>query len=204
MGPVFRSSATRFRRFVARIERSEIRERRFRSTAAPGFRSAQPGLRRKMKEAERRQTQGHNRRILRCGARSFGARTLVGVPPRLSSRGVFHPQGQLQARLPGTWSERALPAFACPSPGMHLPSRSSCREADTQAAREQHAKPPAGTAPAPPFGLPPEGVLQESGINSYVIGVVTDVNIIVTAIATIFLHLPLEGEGRRPKGGGLG
>jgi len=39
-----------------------------------------------MKEAERRQTQVTNRRILRCGARSFGARTLVGVPPRLSSR----------------------------------------------------------------------------------------------------------------------
>jgi hypothetical protein len=34
------------------------------------------------------------------------------------------PKAQLQARLPGTWSERALPAFACPSPGMHLPPRS--------------------------------------------------------------------------------
>jgi hypothetical protein len=27
------------------------------------------------------------------------------------------PKARLQARLPGTWSERALPAFACPSPG---------------------------------------------------------------------------------------
>src|ERR1700675_4198764 len=61
----------------------------------------------------------------------------------------LNPKAQLQARLPGTWSARALPAFACPSPGMHLPSRSSCREADTQAAREQPAKPPAGTALAP-------------------------------------------------------
>src|ERR1700730_18305284 len=102
-----------------------------------------------MKEAERRQTQGTDRRILRCGARPFGARTLDGVPPRLSSRGVFHPQGQLQARLPGTRSARALPAFACPSPGMHLPPRSSCRGTDTQAAREQAANPPAGTALAP-------------------------------------------------------
>ena len=59
------------------------------------------------------------------------------------------PKAQLQARLPGTWSERALPAFACPSPGMHLPPRSSCREADTQAARERTANPPAGTALAP-------------------------------------------------------
>src|ERR1700688_22517 len=59
------------------------------------------------------------------------------------------PKARLQARLPGTWSERALPAFACPSPGMHLPSRSSCRETDTQAAQEQAANPPAGTALAP-------------------------------------------------------
>ena len=140
---------TWFRRFVAWIERSEIRERRFGSAAAPGFRCAQPRLRNKKKKAERRQTLGNNRRILRCGARPFGARTLDGVPPRLSSRGVFHPQGQLQARLPGTRSERALPAFACPSPGMHLPPRSSCRGTDTQAAREQAANPPAGTALAP-------------------------------------------------------
>jgi hypothetical protein len=34
------------RGFVARIERGEIRERRFGSVAAPGFRCAQPGLRR--------------------------------------------------------------------------------------------------------------------------------------------------------------
>src|ERR1700692_4779336 len=81
--------------------------------------------RKKLKEAERRQTQGHNRRILRCGARPFGARTLVGVPPRLSARGEYLiPKAQLQARLPGTWSVRAVPAFACPSPGMHLPPRS--------------------------------------------------------------------------------
>ena len=46
----------------------------------------------KMKEAERRQTQGHNRRILRCGARPFGARTLVGVPPRLSPKGIIPSQ----------------------------------------------------------------------------------------------------------------
>src|SRR4029077_10175704 len=63
VGPGFRSSVIRLH-LVARIERSEIRERRFGSTAAPGFRSAQPGLRRiKLKEAERRQTQGNNRRI---------------------------------------------------------------------------------------------------------------------------------------------
>ena len=133
MGPVFQSSVRRFRRF-----------------RSPGSAERNRGLAKKMKEAERRQTPGYHRRILRCGARPFGARTLDGVPPRLSPRGsYFIPKAQLQARLPGTWSERALPAFACPSPGMHLPPRSSCRGADTQAAREQAANPPAGTALAP-------------------------------------------------------
>ena len=44
-------------------------------------------------EAERRQTLIRILRILRCGARPFGARTLDGVPPRLSPQGVFHPKG---------------------------------------------------------------------------------------------------------------
>src|SRR5580704_4734704 len=44
------------------------------------------------------------------------ARSPIGVPPRLSPKGVIVPKAQLQARLPGTWSERALPAIACPSP----------------------------------------------------------------------------------------
>ncbi|HLN38022.1 MAG TPA: hypothetical protein VK337_09590, partial [Xanthobacteraceae bacterium] len=58
VGPGFRLRLRRFRRFVAWIERSEIRERRFGSIAAPGFRFAQPRLRNKIKEAERRQTPG--------------------------------------------------------------------------------------------------------------------------------------------------
>ncbi len=59
------------------------------------------------------------RRLAPCKARSP-----VGVPPRFSPKGLVIPKAQLQARLPGTRSERALPAFACPSPGMHLPPRS--------------------------------------------------------------------------------
>jgi hypothetical protein len=119
---------------------------------------------------------GHHRRILRCGTHPAGRARLSAFHHGSHLREYSIPKAQLQARLPGTRSVRALPAFACPSPGKHLPSRSSCREADTQAAREQTANPPAGTAPAPPFGLPPEGVLRESGINSYVIKVVTNVN----------------------------
>src|SRR5208282_377340 len=52
------------------------------------------------------------------------ARSPAGVPPRLSPKGVVVPKAQLQARLPGTRSERALPAFACPSPVMHPTPRS--------------------------------------------------------------------------------
>ena len=141
---------TRFRRFVAWIERSEIRERRFRPTAAPGFRSAQPGLRNKMKEAERRQTQGHNRRILRCGARPFGARTLDGVPPRLSPKGIIPSQrlsfrpGFLGRGLNGRYPPSPVPVQGSTS----HPGRNAGRH-DAQAAREQAANPPAGTALAP-------------------------------------------------------
>jgi hypothetical protein len=73
-------------------ERSDIRERLRGFTAAPRVSLRSPGLRRNLKEAERRQTQGHNRRILRCGARPFGARTLDGVPPRLSPEGIIPSQ----------------------------------------------------------------------------------------------------------------
>ena len=47
VGPGFRLRLRGFRRFVAWIKRSKIRERRSGSVAAPGFRSAQPGLRKK-------------------------------------------------------------------------------------------------------------------------------------------------------------
>ena len=78
-------------------------------------------------------------------------------------RELFHPKGSASGQASWDAVCTALPAFACPSPGMHLPPRSSCRGTDTQAAREQRAKPLAGTAPAPPFGLPPEGVLRRAG-----------------------------------------
>ncbi len=44
------------------------------------------------REAERRQTQVTNRRVKRRGARSYGARTLAGVPPRLSPKGIIPSQ----------------------------------------------------------------------------------------------------------------
>jgi hypothetical protein len=103
-----------------------------------------------MKEAERRQTQGHNRRILRCGARPFGARTLDGVPPRLSPKGIIPSQrlnfrpGFLGRGLYGRYPPSPVPVQGCTS----HPGRNAGRH-DAQAAREQAAKPPAGTALAP-------------------------------------------------------
>jgi hypothetical protein len=68
---------------------------------------------------------------LRCGTHPAGRARLSAFHHGSHLREYLIPKVRLQARLPGTRSERALPAFACPSPGMHLPSRSSCREADT-------------------------------------------------------------------------
>src|ERR1700676_4520371 len=103
-----------------------------------------------MKEAERRQTLGSNRRILRCGARPFGARTLAGVPPRLSPQGIIPSQrlsfrpGFLGRGLNGRYPPSPVPVQGSTSHPGHNAGRH-----DTQAAREQAANPPAGTALAP-------------------------------------------------------
>ena len=93
---------------------------------------------------------GYHRRILRCGARPFGARTLDGVPPRLSPQGVISSQrlsfrpGFLGRGLNGRYPPSPVPAQGCTS----HPGRNAGRH-DAQAAREQAANPPAGTALAP-------------------------------------------------------
>jgi hypothetical protein len=105
------------------------------------------------------------------------ARSSDGVPPRLSPKGIIPSQrlsfrpGFLGRGLHGRYPPSPVPVQGSTS----HPGRNAGRH-DAQAAREQTANPPAGTAPAPPFGLPPEGVLRESRINSHVIGVVTNVN----------------------------
>src|SRR5580658_1867581 len=103
-----------------------------------------------MKEAERRQTLGHNRHILRCGARPFGARTLAGVPPRLSPKGIIPSQrlsfrpGFLGRGLNGRYPPSPVPVQGSTSHPGHNAGRH-----DAQAARERTANPPAGTALAP-------------------------------------------------------
>src|SRR5271169_6193382 len=78
-------------------------------------------IKKEIKEAERRQTLINIRRILRCGARLARRARLSAFHRGSHLREYLIPKAQLQARLPGTWFARALPAFACPSPGMHLP-----------------------------------------------------------------------------------
>jgi hypothetical protein len=93
---------------------------------------------------------GYHRRILRCGARPFGARTLDGVPPRLSPKGIIPSQrlsfrpGFLGRGLNGRYPPSPVPVQGSTSHPGHNAGRH-----DTQAAREQPAKPPAGTALAP-------------------------------------------------------
>src|ERR1700730_12999130 len=150
VGPGFRLRLRRFRRFVAWIERSEIRERRFGFDCRSRVSRCSTRATKKMKEAERRQTLGHNRRILRCGARPFGARTLDGVPPRLSPQGIIPSQrvsfrpGLLGRGLNGRYPPSAVSVQGCTSHPGHNAGRH-----DAQAARERTANPPAGTALAP-------------------------------------------------------
>ena len=93
---------------------------------------------------------GYHRRILRCGARPFGARTLDGVPPRLSPKGIIPSQrlsfrpGFLGRGLHGRYPPSPVPVQGCTS----HPGRNAGRH-DAQAARERTANPPAGTALAP-------------------------------------------------------
>jgi hypothetical protein len=152
-GPAARSANNRAPIKYGHVER-ETGPVQGKGRGGPGFRSSvisvSPDQSHKKKEAERRQTQGNHRRILRCGARSFGARTLDGVPPRLSARGEyssprlsFRP-GFLGRGLNGRYPPSPVPVQGCTSHPGHNAGRH-----DAQAAREQAANQPAGTALAP-------------------------------------------------------
>jgi hypothetical protein len=79
-----------------------------------------------------------------------GARTLVGVPPRLSPKGIIPSQrlsfrpGFLGLGLHGRYPPSPVPVQGCTSHPGHIAGRH-----DAQAARERTANPPAGTALAP-------------------------------------------------------
>jgi hypothetical protein len=54
-----------------------------------------------------------------AAARSKSERARLSAFHRGSRQSVHYLLTQLQARLPGTWSRRALPALSCPSPGSY-------------------------------------------------------------------------------------
>jgi hypothetical protein len=87
-------------------------------------RTAMPGndererTKEKNSEAKRRQTQGSSTVPHGHGRAWIARRTSIGVPPRLSSQGVFHRRGlSTRLLLPGTWR----PGLACPSGGRYPP-----------------------------------------------------------------------------------
>jgi hypothetical protein len=71
------------------------------------------------------------------------------------TRQDFHILARLQASLPGTRFRRALPAFACPSPGKAPPAPAVVPESMMPGtARERFAKPRAGAVLAPLSKVP--------------------------------------------------
>ena len=133
----------------------EIRRRMSGLDADPGFTAFNPGYERRKKRrrnADKRIVHPPRHRARRAliadSARSPRTnpprtRTPVGVPPRLSPKGLLIPKAQRQAMLPGTWPERSIlygrpnrgaetsrrsagvtPRRACPSPVVHPTCRS--------------------------------------------------------------------------------
>src|SRR4029077_14678521 len=137
-------------RLVARIERSEIRERRFGSTAAPGFRSAQPGLRR----IKRRKRNAGKRRVATAAscdaARALSERARLTAFHHGSHLGeYFIPKVSFRPGFLGRGLHGRYPPSPVPVQGSTSHPGHNAGRHDAQAAREQAASPPAGTAPAP-------------------------------------------------------
>jgi hypothetical protein len=71
------------------------------------------------KGAKRRETDRSISAPAGAAARSKSERARLSAFHHGSRQAVHYLLTQLQARLPGTWSERALPAPSCPSPGSY-------------------------------------------------------------------------------------
>jgi hypothetical protein len=155
--PSYASHNVKQRRIVARTERSEGRVRLRSSNGAPGFHFVQSGLR----SYERKKGSGTPADALSHVPHASGARGAPRkgrlAPPsaygraRLpafhhgSRQGTYVTHGAAQAMLPGTRSERALPAIAYPSPV-------STSRAGPSAGRLMPEPPESGGDEAPPAG----------------------------------------------------
>jgi hypothetical protein len=111
-----------------------------------------------LKRGGRTPTDAGKTAALARGARSAERARLSAFHRGSHLRESFIPKARLQARFPGDAVRTGVTRLRLSQSREHLPPRSSCRGTDTQAARERTANPPAGTAPAPPYGMPPEGV----------------------------------------------
>jgi hypothetical protein len=139
---------------VARIVRSAIRGWRF--SFKRHSRISLRSIRATKKKGKRNADKRHNHPPRRATRRApCKARPPVGVPPRLSPKGLLIPKAQRQAMLPGTWPERSIrygrpnrgaetsrcstgvTRAACPSPASTSRAGHSAGRHDAQAARER-------------------------------------------------------------------
>src|ERR1700721_324326 len=80
--------------------------------------------RNKLKEAERRQTLGTTAASCDAARALLERARLTAFHHGSHLRELFHPKGSASGQASGARSERALPAFAWPRSGKHLPPRS--------------------------------------------------------------------------------
>jgi hypothetical protein len=90
-----------------------------------------------------------------CGEGFRGGTLACRRPTAALAKGTYVTFGATQAMLPGTRSERVLPAFACPSPVSTSRADRSIGRHDARAGRGTgRILPPAATAPAPHSRIP--------------------------------------------------
>jgi hypothetical protein len=94
VGPAYVLRSSLLRNDVARMKRSEIRDNRSRFISLPGFAPLHPGYQKR----KNRKQNADRRNQYSAGPdgpsrASHARRTSIGVPPRFSSRGVFHRKG---------------------------------------------------------------------------------------------------------------
>ena len=84
-----------------------------------------------------------------CGGGFRGGTLACRRPTAALAKGTYVTQGATQAMLPGTWSERVLPAFACPSPVSTSRADRSIGRHDARAGRGRAVS----SRPRPPHPL---------------------------------------------------
>jgi hypothetical protein len=153
------------------MQQSEIRENRAAPLRRPGFHCVPSGATKRRSGKQRRRNAGRrvsNLRAVVWRGAHLRVRSPVGVPPRLLGRRT-NASFRLRHALPGTRG-LPIPVQRAPRRPVIVPAGRICRSP-----RVRIANPPAGTAPAPPSGMPRESVPCRAG-QSHVTSSVTIVN----------------------------